>query len=195
MKLRPQIISYVLNPLLMLLILPYLLILKTTNNEQTALIWTLYTLIFLAALAIYILYEVKRGVFSDLDISRRDQRPPLFHLALFLTVVYLVGLYFFAAPRILYVLALGMLIGICAVSIINRRIKASIHVGTIASLLVAVAMIYKGYYFLLLLLIPLVGWARVQIKKHTIPEVLVGGVLGSLLSLIMYALVKLVIKL
>jgi membrane-associated phospholipid phosphatase len=70
------------------------------------------------------------------------------------------------------------------------KIKASVHVAAISGLLTSLIIIYKGYYILLLLLIFIIGWSRVKIKRHSVPEVVIGGILGSLLSLIMYFITR-----
>ena len=76
----------------------------------------------------------------------------------------------------------------CA-SIINNWIKASMHVATITSLIVALAIVYGGYFYLLLLVIPLMGYIRVRAKRHTVAETIAGGIFGSSLSLLMYFMV------
>lgn len=152
--------------------------------------WTFYTAFFLLAMTVFILFCVQRKKFTDMDVSKREQRPLLFLISISAALLYVVGLFFLHGPFILFVIAFGIIMGIAIASVINIYIKASIHVATVSALIFAVAMAYGGFYQLLLLLILLVAWSRVRIKRHTLQETIVGGVLGIGLAVIIYTLVK-----
>lgn len=186
-----KIISYVFNPLTILVFVPFFLVYRTTADIASAINWTIYTLVFLFAVAGLLFYGVKKGVFVDLDVSKREQRPLLFKYCGAFLAIYILGLYLFGAPTIMPVTTLGIAIGIIVISIVNTQIKASLHVATVSAFIFALAIVYRGWNVLLLLLIPLVGWARVKTKRHSVPETIVGGALGILLSLSMYAFIKL----
>jgi len=51
-------------------------------------------------------------------------------------------------------------------------------------------VVYKGYFFLLLILIPLLAWARIKTKEHTPTETIIGSILGVVITLIVYAVSK-----
>ncbi len=123
-----------------------------------------------------------------MDVSKRTQRPLLFLVSGILAAIYLGGLFIFNGPKVLIVITIGVIIGIGLASAINTKLKASMHVATISALIFALAIIYNGWYLLTLVLIPLVAWARLRIKRHTLPETVVGGLLGVLLSLCIYGL-------
>jgi len=190
MKTLARVISYLFNPILLLVFVPFILLYRTTNEFSIAAFWTGYTLIFLIAIGAYMLYEVKRGRFTDLDVSKREQRPVLFIMCIIFTVLYMLGLWLLKGPFPLFIVAVGIVVGIILASIINMWIKASLHMATLAALIFSISVVYGGWYSLLLLLFPLVAWARLRLKRHTMQEVIVGGIFGSLLSLVMYILLK-----
>lgn len=181
-----RFISFVFNPLIILILLPFFLVYKSTSEISSALVWTGYTGIFLSAIAVFIFLGVRRKVFSDWDVSVRAQRPLLFTFFIILGILYLLGLFLFQAPRILFIVTVSMLFGVLIVSAINMRIKASIHVATVAALILGAVLGFGGYYSFLLIFVPLVGWSRVKIKRHTVSETIVGGIVGSLLLLGIY---------
>ncbi len=187
-----RFISFIFNPLLLLIFVPFFLLLKTGYTLTTAFLWTGYTFLFLLAMAAFIAYGVKKKIFTDMDVSKRSQRPLLFFVSIILGIIYFIGLIVLQGPQILYVLEVGVMLGTILVSIINIRLKASIHVATMAALIFALAIVYNGYYLLAIFLIPLVAWARLKIHRHTLPETVVGGLVGILLSLCIYALSRLV---
>jgi membrane-associated phospholipid phosphatase len=184
-----QIISFLFNPVLMLVFVPLLLVDKTTGDVIQALAWTGYTMIFLIAISFFVIYGVHKKIFTDLDVSKRGQRPLLFIVGICMTLFYLCGLTFLNAPKILIFVTIGFIAGVLLLSLINTRLKVSFHVTTVSALLFALAIIYQGFYYLVLLLIPLVAWARLKIKRHTLPETVVGAVFGVLLSLGMYLVI------
>jgi hypothetical protein len=185
-----QIISFLFNPVLMLVFVPLLLVDKTTGNVIDALAWTGYTMIFLIAVSFFVIYGVHKKIFTDLDVSKRGQRPLLFIVGIFMTLFYLWGLTFLDAPKILTVVTIGFIVGVLLLFLINTRLKVSFHVTTVSALLFSLAIIYQGFYYLVLLLIPLVAWARLKINRHTLPETAVGAVFGILLSLGLYLVIR-----
>ena len=185
-----QVLSFLFNPVMLLVFVPLLLVYKTTGNVVWAMAWTGYTMIFLLAMTFFLIYGVHKKIFTDLEVSKRTQRPLLFGVSLVMSVLYLGGLFFLNGPQILLVVILGIIISIVLVSFMNTRIKVSIHVATISALLFSLAVVNQGYYIFTLVLIPIVAWARLKIKRHTLPETIVGGVFGILLSLGMYLFIK-----
>lgn len=184
-----RFLSFILNPLMVIVLVPFFLVYRTTGDLFAAFNWTIYTLLFLLIIGVFILLGVRKGIFTDYDVSKREQRPLLFLISIVLTVLYLIGLYFFNAPRILLIVTSVLLVGIVSASIINHWIKASMHVATVTAIIVGLVAVYGGYFYLLLLLIPVVAYIRVRAKRHTVPETIVGGLFGSALSLLMYIMV------
>ena len=189
MKTLARIISFLTNPVFVLFPVPYLLVYRFGYGNAYAIKWTLFTLLFLALAGFFVLHEVKMKVFSDMDVSKREQRPLLFTMVGIITFIYLLSLFILQAPPVLFVTIWGVLVGTVAVSLINMRIKASLHVGTITAVLITIVKLYNLPFYLFLL-IPLVGWARIQVKRHTELEVFTGFLFGIALTVFMYILLK-----
>jgi len=186
-----QIISFLFNPVMMLVFVPLLLVYRTTGDVILALAWTGYTLIFLLAMTFFVIYGVHKKIFTDLDVSRRTQRPLLFTVGIVMTSVYLWGLFFLDGPKMLIFVAAGFIVSVLFSAVINVWLKVSFHVTTVSALLFTLAINFKGYYYLTLLLIPAVAWSRLKVKRHTLSETIVGGFFGIFLSLGMYFFSKL----
>lgn len=190
-----RVISFLANPIFILISLPYFLVLKSSRDPQAALYWTRYTWAFLFVFVVFVLAGVRKKFFSDIDISNRKQRPILYLVGVMLSLFYLFGLFILHGPAILFITIIGIMLGIFFGSLINMKVKASVHVAAISALVTALILVYKGYFVLLLLFIPLVCWARIKMKRHTLTDVIVGGIFGSLLSWIMYAASRSIINL
>ncbi len=135
----------------------------------------------------FVLFEVRRHVFSDMDVSRREQRPLFFAFLMFVSLLYLVSLLILKGPIALYVAVGGMLGSIIVLGLVNKRIKASMHVAGLSAFFTVLSLLYGGIHILWLLMIPIVAWSRVKTKRHTVSEAIVGCFLGSVLTLLVYA--------
>lgn len=182
-----KFISFLLNPIVIIVFLPFFLVYKTTHDVQSALHWAEYSFLFLVLLTATVYLGVRKGIFVNMDVSKREQRPLLFAICAIFGLVYFISLVVFHAPFVLILVTLGIMFGLVLLSFINRRIKASIHVATLTALVITIAVGYGGYFYLLLFLIPLVAWSRVHTNRHTVIEVITGGVLGVFLSTTVYA--------
>ena len=189
MTVLARIISFISNPLFVVLPIPYLFVYWRSGNSEYAQIWLVISLLFLVIAGFIVFLEVERGVFSDLDVSHREQRPLLFLIAFIICAIYLGCLVLFQAPRILMISAVGIGAGILVTSFVNRWIKASIHVATNTCVLLSCMIMYQ-LPLVTLLLIPLIAWSRIYIKRHTLSETIAGGIVGVLLTLLMYTTLK-----
>lgn len=176
-------ISFILNPLFILISLPFFVVYKSTGSLSNAIGWTSYSFIFLLAVGLFMINGVRQKYFTDLDVSNRQQRPILFLFLLIVGSLYISGLYFLYAPQILKIMSIGMMAGLIIVSIINNWIKASIHLAILSALVLGVVLGYGGRTYLLITLLPLVSWSRVKIKRHSISETIAGFMIGSIVSL------------
>lgn len=183
-------ISTLFNPFLILPPSLYLLIDKEVNNDIYAIKWAIYSFIFMSIVGIFVIFGVILGFFSDMDISKREERPLLFAFAGIVSTLYLISLLVFNAPKVLLVIASAICLGLVIIAIVNRKIKASIHVATISSLISSVAIVYGGVFLFAFSIIPIIAWSRVRTKKHTLLEAIAGGILGIALTIIIYIVIK-----
>lgn len=194
MKRIAEIISLITNPFLLIVPAPYLLVYRVTYDNIYALYWTALSLVFLIAVGLFIIYAVKKGMFSDFDVSKREQRSLLFFTISIAAILYLVVLMVAHGPKVLYLAILGFMLSIIAIAVINTRIKASLHVATVTALVMLYWFLY-GINLSLFIFVPLVAWSRITVKRHTIYEVVAGSIIGGSLTLFMYLLVRMALKL
>lgn len=188
MKKLAHIISRFANPLLIPIPIPFIIVYSSTQNPLYAAKWQLFTLVFLGFVAIFILYGMRKGFFSNFDVSKRKQRNALFLFGVTMTLFYLLSIFILQGPVLLILGACMILMAILMFSIVNTHIKASFHVATASALIVSLILVYGSKYYWLLFVVPLIAWSRVILKRHTVREVIAGGILGSFLSIITYIL-------
>jgi len=130
------------------------------------------------AVAGFVLFMRRRSQVGDFWISARAERltPALFLLAAF--VALLGALALLDAPRDLFLLTLSMGLASATVALITLVWKASAHC-TVAGHAAAAGLLLLGPLVIVFLLaLPLVVWSRVVLGAHTLPETLVGTVVG-----------------
>ncbi|MHB0858480.1 MAG: DMT family transporter [Anaerolineae bacterium] len=178
--LAPQ---YVATPLLLLLGL------LDPVSWQRGLLWAMLCCLWAVVLPLLILRrELRRGGISDWHISvRRERLRPIPLLASIASpVVPLALLIVFRGPQLLLVGFITASLLIAFNMLITLQWKISGHVTSVAATATLVAATVGPGAAPLLLLIPLVAWARVKIGAHTVMQTVAGGLSGvgiTLLSL------------
>lgn len=137
--------------------------------------------------------ELRKGAISDWHISDRLERlqfvPAL--ALVFATGIPLFLIIFLGGPRPFLVLFSSAFLLIVVEMFITVWWKISGHVSTVALGTTMATAFLGAWTFPLMLLIPLVAWARVKVGAHTVMQTLAGGLAGifvSLLSLHLYSM-------
>lgn len=197
MKRFARIVSFLFNPLFFLFLLPYLAVFRQTNNLLAALRWQVFTSAFLGIFALLLLLGKWRGIFSDFDVSKREERPKLYLIALLLALMYLGSTLFFKGiSSAISLMTFGVCVAVIAFAIVNYRLKASGHVGVASAFVLTVSFLYgEGVFFAIFWIVPLVAWSRLVLKRHTLREVVGGGALGAGITIGMLILTKILYRL
>lgn len=185
-----EIISLILNPLVILMPVPFFLVFEKTNNLARSIAWAGISTFFIFLYFLLIVIGIKFGIFSDLDVSKREQRPILFLVGIFLTISYLVILFLFHAPQVLMTGTFALILGLIIIGVFNMFTKVSGHLAVLSTFLTFVVIV-EGWRFLGgFILLPLLAWARIKTKNHTLLQTVLGSTIGILTTVIIYVIVK-----
>jgi membrane-associated phospholipid phosphatase len=122
----------------------------------------------------FYLVQLRRGAFSDPDVSVREERNQLYVIGSASVLLALAAMVLLGAPRPLVALSVGTLALGVTCGLINLSWKISMHAAGMGSL-ATVALLYAGTLGLVLWAIgAVVGWARVRTRNHTPLQVLAG---------------------
>ncbi|GEM_PF-1428611 len=186
------ILSYIFNPVIFVVLMPYLLIYRQTTSISYALKWELFSIVFIFFGLVLVFMERRRGIFSDFDLSKREERWKFFSIslapvALYLTASFFLKGLFFSTTLI----SIGIIAGLILFAFFNRFLKPSIHTGIACAYVLSVAILYGQVAFLVTFwTIPVIIWARIKLKKHTFNEVFVGGIIGTTVTLLTFLIGK-----
>ena len=141
---------------------------------------TIISIVFGALIPISTSLILIKKMHTDLDITDRTKRTvPL----IFAICSYLLGfliLLWYGAPDIVSVLMLIYGTNTMIILIINFYWKISIHAMGIAGPTAAFIFTFGPVGIIVGLIIPLVMWSRLKLKKHTLAQVIAGSLLGLL---------------
>lgn len=195
MILIARIISIISNPLVLSAPLSYSLVLKSSNDVNYSLLWAAASVLFTSIIGLFVFFGVKRGMFSNFDVSVREERKPVFIVTAIVGFSYMFVVFLLHGPTILLATAGALLLGVFIDSVVNRKVKASVHLAVFSSFSLILAILYGGIFWILPFLAPIVAWSRIKLKRHELSETIVGTLIGMFLVAIFYIILKyLIIK-
>jgi len=183
-------ISNILSALAVTIEATFILTYIGTKNLFLTFEWTLTASFIILGLLLAVYYFVRKGKFSDLDVSTQKQRPLLFLLDFICAAIYLLVLYIFHAPKELFVGNLAVFAVVMILVVVNKFIKASVHMAVLSGALTLFVFMGGPVYLWGFLLIPVLAWARLKTKRHTFREVIIGIIIGISVSSLVYAMFK-----
>ncbi|KXK21806.1 MAG: phosphoesterase PA-phosphatase-like protein [Chloroflexi bacterium OLB15] len=182
-----RVTSDILSPPVIWGVLAFPVAFRAAESVQQALVWALtYTALVCVMPAIYIGLNVWRGHISDIHIPIREQRIRPFVVSLIGTGIAWLVLSWMGAPALLPMFALFSLVQIGVMLLITIWWQISMHTMCITGAVVVTGALYGWLPMLLLTpLIPMVGAARLKLRRHTVAEVVAGFVVGGSITLVM----------
>lgn len=160
-------------------------------SVRSGLAWGLLAALFVGVVPYaFLVLGVRRGRWTDRHVGVREQRiVPL----VFAATSSLVGLALIAAlgaPRQLVALVVAGLIGLGVSLAITRAWKISIHTAVAAGTATVLTLVFGAWLMLGWPLVAALGWSRWELRDHTLAQVLVGAVIGSLVAGVVFAALR-----
>lgn len=171
---------------------------RASGSWPLGLGWAVLALLFVVAIPYaVVLVGVRRGRLGDRFIGDRSERPKPMALAVLCSGVGLGVLVALGAPADLLRLLVAVLAGLLVSFAVTLRWKISVHLAGLAGALAVAVVGYgspspAGLVLMVagVLLLVLVGWARVRLEAHTVAQVAVGAVVGAAVVGATYAVMR-----
>jgi membrane-associated phospholipid phosphatase len=171
--------------------LPFILLVAfyQAQNKLSALIYACITLFFLSVgPLLYILIGVRLGKLSDIDVSRRTQRFGPFIFGIVSAMIGWLILTLTNGPRNLQTVMIITVFSGIIMMVITLWWKISMHASSLGGVATMLTVLYGAAMLPLFVLLVLVSWSRVVLRRHTVPQVIAGSLAGIVLSLIILKL-------
>lgn len=159
-----------------------------TGTLLPALGWATLALLFADGVPLaYLTLGQRFGWVSGFDMPHRQERVPFIAVNLIGNGLGYLLLRVLGAPASLAALLL-VYVGMGATMLtISAFWKISLHAGGVGGFAAALTWLFGPAWALTFLALPLVGWARVHRRRHTWAQVVVGGLVGSAVTLAVLA--------
>ena len=188
-----NLISAVLNPFLVSLVVIVLVSFGSTFSAAEAIKWALI-LITLSILPVFsvIFYLVRRRKLTAILIIAREQRTRIYILAVFLGIIGSILLQIWGAPAMLTAIFVAGMAAMVIFFSINLFWKISVHSAFVTAFITILMILYGSIGALTALLLPLIVWARVELKHHSLAQAIAGAILAALIVLVAFYLFGLI---
>lgn len=182
-----RLVSNTLNPFLVSFTVIAVLAFESTAGTADAFKWlAIAVVISVLPVLTFVIYMVRTKKLDGIFINPRKQRNRIYPLAALLGVVGAVVMYVADAPEILFVTFVTGLAAVVMFMTINLWWKISLHTGFIAAAAAIIIMVFDVKTSWIALAVPLVGWARLELKLHTWQQVTAGAVLAAAVTVIFF---------
>jgi len=174
-----KLVSNILNPFLMGMILILSASFSGGFNTRESIKWALVLIAFnVLPIFLFIIWLVRHNKLDDIFINIRKQRLNIYLLGIALVGASCIILLCFEAPPMLLALFVAFFSVGVVFMCINNWWKVSVHTASIASVAAALLIIYGLRAIAFIMLVPLVAWARVELGKHSLAQVVTGALLA-----------------
>lgn len=177
-----KLISRIFDPIIESPIIIFLAIQSTPTLHS---VWILFlitlSLIYLIPI-LYFFISLKKKWVSDIDVTIRQQRYPLFGI-IFLLMLVTIYLYHLLDEDMLLTNFFQILLPFFIFFLITFFWKISGHVFINSVLMILIYRLYLDPIIipLSISLLALVGWSRIMLNKHTLTQVLAGALLALMI--------------
>ena len=148
---------------------------------KTGLTWVSILFILIAVILpiLYVVELVRRGKVTDFHLPAREERAGPFFVTLIAGIVGWLLVLWIDSPHALKLVALVNVIQTAMLMLITTQWKISIHNTAITGLAILAIYLMGRVALPLIVCIPLIGWSRVYLKRHTLEQVIGGTILGA----------------
>lgn len=162
--------------------------LAVAENLADAFAWAMLCILFNVLIPyFYILFLYRKREINDLHIPLKRNRIKPLAVSLASYAAGYLTLHFLKSPLFLKsIFAISITLNIIYI-IITFYWKISLHASWIAFVVVTLNVLFGSWMLLLLPLVPIVGWARIKIKRHTLNQVILGAAVASAVAVLVYS--------
>ncbi len=182
--------SNILNPFLVSPVIILLLSFAPASSTLDALKWALISMA-LSVLPVFLIvvYLVRNGRLDAVFTNVRGQRTKIYLLVGLFAVVGCTILTYLRAPSILVAAFTAGLSAIVIFMCINLWWKISLHTALVAASATALIMLYGWIATATVVLVPLMAWARIELKHHSLAQAAVGALIAALIVVVVFSFV------
>ena len=183
-----RLISNVLNPFLITAVIIVLLSFKNAASVADALKWAAISLaISVLPVLVAVAWLVRRKKLDAYYDNTRKQRYVIYILSSILGAIGCGLMWGLKAPELLAVTFTTGFAELVVFMGINFYWKISLHMAFVAGAATILCLVYGVVVIWTLAFLPLVAWARIELKQHSITQVTTGAILAAVIVVAIFA--------
>jgi hypothetical protein len=185
-------ITEVCSPAVVVVALPLAVAWHATGHRIGAtLLWGLVVALLSSVLPMaFIVRGARRGRWDGHHVRDREGRLIPLLLCLVTTVAGLLILVLGRAPRDVVALDAAMLATLIVCIVITQWWKISLHSAVAGGAAATMVLIYGPLCLVLVPIVALVAWSRVELRDHTVAQAIVGAFTGPVVGGVVFVLVR-----
>ncbi len=179
-------ISHLISPHIVGVILTSIISIQFSDKPLEVLLWlALIIPLLVIPPFVYLLWLVRKGKLEDIYMPNRERRVQPLTVLMFWLLLCLGLIRYWAAPPIVEAFVMIAIVLFSILSLVTLFWKISFHGATISAAATATVMVAGYYAWPVMLLVPLVGWSRIRLERHTPRQVIYGSLVGALTALLL----------
>jgi hypothetical protein len=139
---------------------------------------------------LYIVRGVRRGGLTDHHVGVRQQRTVPLLVGGASMLVGLIVLAILGAPRDLVALVAAVTVGLASSLLVTLVWKISIHAAVVSGAVTILVLVFGPPALVSAPLVPVVCWARVAVRDHTLAQTLARAVLGATVAAVVVSALR-----
>lgn len=168
--------------------IPIFLVFGWVDSGTSGLGWAILILIIVTGIPLaYLVIGLKRGWVSDMELTKRSERPRFIWISLASDILALLILRLLHGPHLLSVIVLTYFFLAITMLTISSFWKISLHMAGVSGFSTALLYVFGLPLLWAFLSLPLVAWARLHRRKHTIAQLAAGAIAGILITIFIFS--------
>ncbi|MCL5411764.1 MAG: phosphatase PAP2 family protein [Patescibacteria group bacterium] len=184
-----EIISSVFDPLILAIVGLFLVLQKSDGISSSVEFFSWFLAVMVVGILPplgFLIYRLQTGKIQDWFITNRAERKAILLVVLISSLLLVVLITLLQGPRLLLAFSLILFFINLLISLLTLYWKISVHTNAITTFILILVLLYGVEYWLSLFLIPLVGWARWELGKHTLSQVVGGSFISVMVFLTVF---------
>lgn len=161
--------------------------LMAVDNKIEAINWAFLCFLFGTVVPyLYIWFLYKKKKINDIHISEKEDRIKPLVVSCISYIIFFIILYILEGPLFLKSIFAVIIVSTIILTIITYFWKICLHASGMTFMVITLIILFGKWMLLMIPLIPLIGWARVRIKKHTVNQVILGTGITAITTFLIY---------
>jgi len=161
--------------------------LTVVDNKIEAINWAFLCLLFGTVIPyLYICFLYKKKEINDMRIPEKEDRIKPLVVACISYIICFIILYVLDGPLFLKSIFAASIVSTVILTTITYFWKISLHTSWITFMVITFNILFGRWMLLMIPLIPVIGWARVRIKEHTMNQVILGVGISTVTTFFIY---------